>query len=307
MAIILNQTDCSTAIKGTGTLGCKVAINLINQFFLLEKGTELDTVTDTLDQAKIDELVQNGQMVILPEHFSFTSEGGDTVYEELPSGGKIPVRNGLYEFLPLYSGSSCLSNALSSLHGKTWTVIAADDDDSGESRWWGEETSDGKFKGFDTNLVYAENMVLNDGSVSTKTPLRIQLSTKGTQAMRSRKGYLSSNDTVDLSSLDGVNDIALNAVTTTAVGFEVEAVTDCDGSTKITSVTDLANWRIVDTATSLAVTPTSVSVVGGNYVFVDVPAGSYTVTFYDSTANTDIIAVNGVYYDSNTLSVTLTA
>lgn len=306
MAITLNITDCGTAIKGTGTLGCKVDINYLNQFFLFASGTEFDLATDTLDQAKIDELVQAGDLVVLPEHFSFTNEGGDTVYEELPSGAKIPVRNGLYEFMIMYSSGICLSNALASLNSKSWSVMMSDFDDAGEARLWGEETSNGKFKGFDTNLVYAENRSLNDGSTSTKAPLRIQLSTKGTQAMRSRVSYLSSTDALDIANLDGVNDVNLSAVTTTATGFAVSAVIGCDGSTNVTSVTDPTNWRITDTSDSSNVSGYTIAVTNGNYVFTGVPAGSYTVEFYDEAGGNDIIAVNGVYYDSDTLSVTLT-
>lgn len=306
MAITLNQTDCSTAIKGTGTLGCKVDINYLNQFFLLEKGVEFDLTTDTLDQAKIDELVQAGQLVILPEHFSFENQSGETVYEELPSGAKIPVRNGLYEFLISYSSGICVSNALSSMNSKNWSLLMSDTDNSGEARLWGEETSTSKFKGFDTNLVYSENRTFNDGATSTKTPLRIQLSTKGTQAMRSRVAYMSSNDSLDLSNLDGVNDANLSAVDTTAAGFTVAAKIACDNSTSITSVTAVTNWRVTDTSDSSVVTPSGITVSNGNYVIAGVPAGTYNVEFYDITNSKNIIAVGGVYYDSNVLNVTLT-
>lgn len=306
MAITLNQTDCSTAIKGTGTLGCKVDINYLNQFFLLEKGIEFDIVTDDLDQAKIDELVQAGQLVILPEHFSFENQSGETVYEELPSGSKIPVRNGLYEFLVSYASGVCFSNAVASLSSKSWSLLMLDFDDNGEARLWGEETSNAKFKGFDINMVYAESRVFNDGSVSTKTPFRIQLSTKGTQAMRSRIAYLSSNASLDLANLDGVNDVKLEAKTTTAIDFRVDAFISCDGSTAITSVTQITNWRIIDTGTGLPIAGYSIAIVDGGYSFTGISAGTYTVEFYDETNSKDIIAVSGIYYDSDLITVTLT-
>lgn len=304
--ITLNQTDCSTAIKGTGTLGCKVDINYLNQFFLFSKGVEFDLATDTLDQAKIDDLVQSGDLVILPEHFSFENQSGETVYEELPSGAKIPVRNGLIEFMVNYSSGICFSNAIASLNSKSWSLMAADFDDSGESRLWGEETSNGKFKGFDTNLVYAEGRTLNDGATSTKAPLRVQLSTKGTQAMRSRMAYMSSNDALDLSNLDGVNDINLNAKTTTATDFRIEALIGCDGSTSITSITQDTNWRIIDTSDSSILTGYTIAVADGGYSITGIPVGTYTVDLYDKTNSKDIVAVNGVYYDSDLITVTLT-
>ncbi len=305
MAIKLNVTDCGTSIKGTGTLGCKVDINYLTQFFLLSSGTEFDLAVDTLDQAKIDELIQAGDMVVLPEHFSFTNEGGDTVYEELPSGAKIPVRNGLYEFLISYSSGICLSNALASLNSKSWSILMSDFDDAGEARLWGEETSNGKFKGFDTNLVYAENRSLNDGSTSTKAPLRIQLSTKGTQAMRSRVSYLSSNDQLDIANLDGVNDVNLSATNLTAAAFSVSAVIGCDGSTNVTSATDVGNWRITNTANGTVENGYSIALINGEYAITGLSAGDYDVEFYDEANSKGIIAVGGVYYDSDVLSVTL--
>lgn len=306
MSILLNQTDCGSAIKGTGTLGCKVDINYIVQFFLIEKGIEFDISTDTLDSAKINKLVQDGQLVILPEHFSFENQSGETVYEELPSGAKIPVRNGLYEFMINYSSGICLANALSSLNSKNWSLWLVDFDNSGEARMWGEETTDGSFKGFDTNVVYAENKVFNDGSVSTKTPLKIQLSTKGTQAMRSRVAYLSSANAVDFAALDGVNDVTLVANTTTASSFELNAFINCDGSTSISSVTDETNWRIIDTGTGTPESGYTVNFTNGQYVITGLTAGTYTVEFYDETNGKDIIISGGVFYDSDVLTVTLT-
>lgn len=304
--IQLNKTDCGSAIKGTGTLGCKVDINYILQFFLLSKGIEFDTATDTIDQATIDGLIQSGDLVVLPEHFSFENQSGDTVYEELPSGAKIPVRNGLYEFLINYSSGICVSNALASMNSKNWSVMMLDTDNSGETRLWGEETTNGKFKGFDTNIVYAENRQFNDGATSTKTPLRIQLSTKGTAAMRSRVSYLSSNESVDLSNIDGVNDVNLTAVTTLAADFKVKATIGCDNSTLVSANTSVTNWRIIDTADDSVQAGYTVTYTEGNYVIGGLAAGTYTVEFYDKTNSKDIVVVGGVYYDSDTITVTLT-
>ena len=307
MAILLNTTDCSSAIKGTGTLGCKVDFNYITQFHLVEKGTSFDLTSDTIDQATIDGLIQDNKYVVLPGHDSFENQSGETNYEELASGIKLPIRNGLYEFLPMYSGGAYFANALASLTSKEWDVFILDFDDSGESRMWGEKTSDGKFKGFETFLVYAENKSFNDGSsVSTKSPLRIQFSTKGTNAMRNRASYLSSTDSVDVSNLDGVNDVVLSATDTTAAGFSVKAVLANDNSTVISSNTAVTNWKLTDTSDSSDVVPSGVTFSNDVYVIAGVPAGTYTVEFYDKTESKDIVVSSGRYYDSNKITVTLT-
>lgn len=304
--ILLNKTDCGTAIKGTGTLGCKVDINYLTQFFLLEDGVEFDLATDSIDQATIDALIQSEQLIVLPEHNSFDNASGETVYEELPSGAKLPVRNGLYEFLPMYSKGISLSNALASLNSKTWTLWMLDIDDSGNSRVWGEGTTNGKFKGFSLGLVYAENRQFNDGSTSTKTPLRLQLSTKGTSAMRSRVSYLSSNDAVDLSSLNGVNDVALSTTNTTATGFAVKAVLSSDNSTVVSSNITVANWKITNTADDSDVVPSGITFSNGVYAITGVAAGTYTIRFYDKTNSKNVIVSSNRYYESDTITVTLT-
>lgn len=304
--ILLNKTDCGSAIKGTGTLGCKVDFNYLQQFLLLEDGVEFDTAADTIDQATIDALIQAEQLIVLPEHNSFDNASGETVYEELPSGAKLPVRNGLYEFLPMYAKGICLSNALGSLNSKTWTILMLDFDNSGEARLWGEKTTNGKFKGFNAGLVYAENRQFNDGSTSTKTPLRIQLSTKGTAAMRSRVAYLSSNNAIDFASLNGVNDVILEAISTVAATFAVKASISCDGSTSISSNTAITNWKITDTSDDSDVTPSSITYVNGSYLIAGVPAGTYTVKFYDKTNSKEVVVSSNNYYESDTITVTLT-
>lgn len=304
--ILLNKTDCGSAIKGTGTLGCKVDINYLTQFFLLEDGVEFDTAADTIDQAKINELVQAEQLIVLPEHNSFTSEGEDTVYETLPSGAKLPVRNGLYEFLPMYSKGICLSNALGSLNSKSWTLLMLDFDDSGNSRVWGEQTTNGKFKGFNLGLVYAENRQFSDGTTSTKTPLRLQLSTKGTAAMRSRVAYLSSNNAVDFAALNGVNDVLLEATSTVAATFAVKALISCDGSTSISSNTTVSNWKITDTSDDSDVVPSGITFSNGAYAIAGVAAGTYKVKFYDKTNSKEVVVSSNKYYESDEITVTLT-
>lgn len=304
--ILLNKTDCGSAIKGTGTLGCKVDINYLSQFFLIESGVEFDLTTDTIDQAKIDELVQAEQLIILPEHNSFDNVSGETVYEELPSGAKLPVRNGLYEFMPMYSKGICLSNALGSLNSKNWDLLMLDFDDAGNSRAWGERTTNGKFKGFNTQLVYAENRQFSDGSTSTKTPLRIQLSTKGTAAMRSRVAYLSSNDAVDFANLNGINDVILEASSLVASSFAVTANISCDGSTPISSNTTVTNWKITKTSDDSDVVPSGITYSNGAYQIAGVPAGTYTVKFYDKVNSKDVVVSGGKYFASDTITVTLT-
>lgn len=301
-----NQSNCISDIKGLGTLGCKIDYNYPTQFGLLEKGASIDLTNDELTQALIDGLVKSRKLQVLPNHNSYTNESEETVYETLPSGAKLPVRNGLYEFMPMYAKGSCFSNALSSLGSKSWTLIIFDLDDNGESRIWGNVSSDNKFTGFDLELVNVENRTFNDGATSTKTPLRLQLSTKGSKRLQSKGKFLSSNNDVDFSEIGGVNDVVLNATNTTSAGFSVSALIGCDGSTPISANLAVTNWKITNTADNADVVPSSITYVNGAYLIAGVPTGTYTVEFFDKTDGTDVVVAGGNYVSSDIITVTLT-
>ncbi len=66
------------------------------------------------------------------------------------------------------------------------------------------------------------------------------------------------------------------------------------------------NWRITDTSDGSTVSGYTIAIANGNYVFSGLSAGTFDVDFYDEANSKDIIAVGGVYYDSNKLTVTLT-
>lgn len=304
MALEIGVLNCSTAGRGTGVFGCLAALNTIKNFILTRKGWKMNIATDTLDQDKIDELIQNGDWIILPDHQSIEDASEATVYETTDSGYMIYVRDGLAQFLAQYAKGVCFHKAAHSISRGNYDVLFVDLDNEGEGRIWGEETPDGYFKGLDLNLANAENFILPTGSTSSKTPFRLQLSQKGTKALNTRFNFAKSED-VDLASIDGVRDVVLEPVSSTGTSVSLKVLGACDKTTSIVGL-DASDFRVVNSAGAVQ-TPTAVSYANGVYTITGLTAGTYSISLYDSAANSEIIVQDGAYYASNVLNQLLSA
>ncbi len=304
MIASLGKLECSTIIKGTGTKGCSVDIGYTSKILLFEQGLRfnINSSEEEMSKEKINQLIQQGKIVVLPEHAGFSNEGEETVYETLPSGAKIVVRNGLYEFLIQYSKGICFGNALFGLSSKSWDLALIDS----EGKLIVEETSDGYIKGFNTSLVNAENMVLNDGSVSTKNPLRVQLSTLGTKGLQSSVNFVNSSTELDWDSLEGVNDVTISVVNEDTQYVEVKVTTGCDGSTPILGLDNFNLWQVLD-SNGQTVSETVTSIGGGVYKIGSLTTGNdYSIKLYDEQNGFEVISVETDFYKSNTVGASTT-
>lgn len=303
MALIIGVLNCSTETKGTGTAGCTVTPNNINNLMLVKKGWSLDETNDTLDQEDIDELIQNGTLIPLPSHFGREDANEEAVYETSDIGVKIFVRQGNVEFVVTYAKGICFSKALETLRSKKLDLLFVDYED-GKSRLWGAY-SNGKFKGFDLNLNNAENFVLPSGTAGAKKPLRIQLSPKGTVEYNSNMDFVVSDD-IDFGGIDGVNDVVLTSSSNLTTDFQVAVNSACDKTTSFEGFDNPANWRVTNTS-GVVQTVSGVTYSDGVYTLAGLSAGTYNVQLYDSAGGYPVVASEGMYYKSDILNVVLTA
>lgn len=301
MALEIGVLNCTTGAKGTGTAGCMVNPNNINNLILVEKGWSLDETTDTLAQADIDELIQSGVMIPLPGHFAREDASEEYVYETSEIGVKIKVRPGNMEMVVTYAKGVCFSKALESLSSKKLDVLLVDYED-GVARLWGAYNN-GKFKGFDLSLNNAETFQLPTGTTGAKKPLRIQFSPKGTVEFNSMMNFLTSD--VDFGAIDGINDVVLEAENSTAADFQVSVKSACDKTTSFEGFDNANAWRVIDTSDQSTVVPSGVTYADGVYTIAGVPAGSYTVQLYDVTNGSSVATLDAMYFKSNVLAVTL--
>ncbi len=302
MALVIGELNCTTGAIGTGTAGCVINPNNITNIVLVEKGWNLDESTDTLDQSSVDGYVQDGKMYFLPAHFGREDASEEYVYETSEIGVKLKVRAGNVEMLVTYAKGVCFSKALESLSNKKLDLLLVDYE-GGVSRLWGAY-SNGKFKGFDLALNNAENFQLPTGTTGAKKPLRLQFSPKGTVEFNQMMNFLVSSG-VDFGSIEGVNDVVIESLTTSASDFKIELRSACDKTTTFEGFDAPASWQVLDN-TGTPVVPSSVTYADGVYTLVGISAGTYTIRLYDGTASSPIVVEDSMYYKSNTISVTLT-
>lgn len=302
MALIIGVLNCTKGSKGTGTAGCKIDPNNINNLIFARKGFSLDATSDSLDQEDFEKLVQDGTLVVLPAHFGREDASEEYVYETSEIGVKIKVRPGNIEMVVTYAAGICFSKALETLASKKFDLLFTDYED-GKSRLWGA-FNNGKFKGFDLALNNAENFQLPTGSTGAKKPLRIQFSPKGTVEYNSMMDFVTSDD-VDFAAYDGINDVILSSTDNTTANFLVSVTSGCDKTTNFEGFADPKFWKVTNSSGATQ-TVTGVTYADGKYKLAGLSAGTYNVQLYDTTEGLPVAAVDGMFYQSDVLNVVLT-
>ncbi|MXV39347.1 hypothetical protein GO491_11780 [Flavobacteriaceae bacterium Ap0902] len=295
--IKLNNRDCTTAVKGTALGKCLILPGYFSKNILFEKGLELDAENDTLDDAKVQELIQNGKIVVLPEHLSLEEGSEEDVYETLPNGTQQFVRYGVKRYTFSYANGICFGNALASLASKKWDIAFVDH----ENKLIINHTENG-IKGFGTAFVRKGNMTLNDGSVSTKDNLVIGFTPAGSQAMNESLAVVYAKDSVDWLGLEGVHDVRLVVENTSASDLRISVLDGCS-ETPIEGLDNPDYWRFENQDGS-TVTPSGVTYQNGAYTISGVTAGTYNANLGTADSNVIIDAVND-FYKSNVENVTV--
>lgn len=291
---IITKKDCASSVLGTGTGGCRTVKKYVVRDYLIQKDYKLDKENDTLDAAKVKTLIKKGILVPLPKNLGFTANNKEATYEEIQKMD-IPVSGQVYGRKINYKADKCLQAALRSLSAKEWDYLQVDED--GELNV--VETSDGFIKGFDLNLVNYEGMTDNDGSVSAKSILYLQFSKIGSIEYDSSWNTID-NSQVNWISLNGVEEIKLSKTT----DGKILAVFGCDESTPVEGLVT-ANFRVLDDTGAVVAGATVTEDGEGKYTLGGVTSGEdYTIYFYDSTDNTNVIAVANYFYKSNRLAFT---
>lgn len=301
MAINIGVVDCTTNAKGTGVGACFVGMNDAQFFILVKKGWSIALAT-TFDESAVKELVQDGTFIVLPNHQSIEVESEDYVYETTDSGYKIPVRDGLVEFMAQYAKGLCLHKALRSISWGAYDLLIVDYDNNGNGRLWGVEDVT-SFKGFDLNLINAETFTMTTGTERGKSPFRLQFSAKGTVEFNNKANFVRA-DSFDVASLNGVRDVNILPIDLTGGTLKVEVIDACDNSTKIAGLDDLTMWKLVDN-TGAPVVASSISYANGVYTFAGMQAGEVIVSLYDTVLDTAVVNDGSLFYASDELSALL--
>lgn len=299
MAIESFKLNCAADAPTTGTKGCKINMKDIVKAFFARKNTSLNATTDTLDQAKVDELVRAGSLVPMPSHI-FTPQPEATVYETQPNGEKDKVRDGIYEFLLKYTNKGvCFGNKLSKFALSDWDVWLVD---SSGTLFLTKNGTD--FVGFSTKLVDRDSVAINDATgVVTAYNMIVQMDTVGSQNFYNNAQPITPE--VNLLAIEGINDVTLTVSGTPGATVAFTAANSCDNTTEVLGMETLI--RAVD-ATG-AVTTGTATYANGIYTWTPgtaLAAGNYIIEFYDTAATSEVVKDSeGAYYKSNDLAITI--
>lgn len=289
---IITSKNCAETVLGTGTGGCRTIKQYIVRDLLIRKDHKFDKALDTLDSAEVKKLIKKGILIPLPKNVGFTANNKEATYEEIQKMDLF-VSGQVYGWKRNYIADKCLGAALNSLSRKQWDLLQVDE--NGDLNV--VETSDGFIKGFDLNLVNYEGMTDNDGSVSAKLTLYLQLSKIGSIEYDSTWNTIDSSQ-VNWLALNGVEEIKLSK---TQDG-KLQAVFACDESTPVEGLTT-ANFRFLDDTGAVAAGITVSEDGEGKYTITGMtPGDDYTVYLYDATDNTSVISVASYFYKSNRLA-----
>jgi hypothetical protein len=175
----------------------------------------------------------------------FENISQEAVYEDTPYAF-MPVRDGNYRFKFFFRENLCYHKAMFSHRSNTGRIMYIDS----ENQLFLTETSTGDGKGFQMQLLHTEKLVLNDGSISTKSPVVV--------AHQNNKeidtaGLLLAFD--QFSDLQRIVDQKMKVVgTPSATTIVVDVTAECDG-TPLTGLV-MADFKLVDddTGTTHAIT-----------------------------------------------------
>ena len=169
--------ECDVVKKNLGVSRCAKMPEMIlymittpNDFVipaaLLAQAHTPEGATALLDYLNAAILAPAGERIYYwPAIKGFENISQEAVYEDTPYA-YLPVRDGNYRFKFFFRENLCFHKAMYTHRSNTGRVMYIDS----ENQFFLTEAANGDGKGFQMQLLHTEKLVLNDGSVSTKSP-----------------------------------------------------------------------------------------------------------------------------------------
>lgn len=226
--------DCVGVTKeNIGLSSCNKLPQMPRGWFTTPEDFVIPAATIASGEAAILTYLQNAMLddyedriYFWPLFKSVELQNEDAQYEETPLAD-MAVRDGKYRMRAFFKENICFHKKAYSHRANGGRIIFLDN----ENQLNGKEKTNGDFAGFLMSLINSEKLVLNDGSVSTKTPVYVVLA--NSKEWDKTGAILTLDNVDDLIRLIDVT-ITVISATTTVITFTVTAT--CDG----TSITGLA-------------------------------------------------------------------
>ncbi len=304
LAEILNVISCGAdAVLGTGSRGCKAALERVSAIWMLPAGTVLDSARD-LDIAYVQELQATGKLIVLKGVQNWTDNTPDDVTEDLEGGTKLFVRGGKYEFEAGFINGLFFHSALTSLNSQG-DYDAMFVDVSGNIL--GTKSLTGSLKGFTLGMVRSKKLTWGSDTAAQREGLMIQLLER---IEVDKDWYFVQAEQLNFTptSIDGVNEVEVQ-MSVPSAGTEITAkLVSKVGGKPFTGV-PFASFLSTKNGVTSNPTAGDDTATGGTYVLT-VPSFAtndvITLRLYDNSNNRAVIDLDNSLWKSNVDSETST-
>jgi hypothetical protein len=218
----MSQT-CNIEKRGLGVGDCTALPQLIRGMITTGnsfKFTAEEAADPALLEAALQEAILNEEAFVWPFFDQMENISEESVYEDLPLS-YLPVRDGNYRFKFMIAQSLCLHKKMFTHRSKSGRVFLYDS----EGQLTGTVNSAGDFLGLSMQLLHTEKLMMNDGSVTTKSPILV--------ALRDNKELDRNGGLVDAPFFNTVNrltDAAIEVLSASSSAIEVKVTIECDGT-----------------------------------------------------------------------------
>lgn len=235
---LLNQYLCASLFGNTGFGQCALIPKEIKGFFIVPRDfvitqSDADSLQSFLEDAATEDAPTSR---IFPVHnlVGITDNSEDPVTETLGYGGQATIRQGNYSWqLRFIDGGLCLLIALQRFNGQPVSVIFYDSD----GVLFGRKVSNG-LAGVPVINFNANKWTPSDGSVLAGFTVSI---TFDSVHLNQNLAFLK-DDTVDLTSVIGLQDLNINVISAAAGSITVQVVSACGGD----NIYQLFNAQLAD-------------------------------------------------------------
>ena len=299
---ILNVISCGAdAVLGTGSRGCKAALERVSSIWLLPTGVSLDGAR-TLDAEYVQELQAEGSLIVLKGVQSWTDNTPDDVTEDLEGGTKLFVRGGKYEFEASFINGMYFNEALNSLNSQgSYDAMFVDV----AGNVLGTKSLAGDLKGFTVGMLRAKKLTWGSDTQAQREGIMMQLLER---IEVDQNWYFIQSEQLDFSptSIDGINQIDLDLSIPSAGTSITATLTTRVGGKPFTGA---VFGDFLSTKAGATSNPTAGddSTTAGTYVLT-VPTFAaddiITLGLYDNANNRPSVEIDNALWKSNTDSET---
>jgi hypothetical protein len=249
---------CDNEKKNVGVGKCVDLPKIIRSFITTPKNWSVTMANALLQATWQDAIIAPVQNRIYRfPYFSDIPEyaGSETTYLR-NAVGVSPVTDGKYEWLCKFAKNACFHKAAFSHRATEGRIILIDAD----GYFYGTKVGN-NFAGFTLEMLHTENLMFNDGSRPSETPVRIALANPN-EINHSDYGIIRVAPSWSIDALNILTDVELTIISASATQIVVDVKQACDG-TPVNGLDDV-DFILLNGA-GAAQTITSASEVDGRY------------------------------------------